>query len=95
MYTTGSVGCKPLEGKLSLGSQRRRASVDEELTTAAARLTRRQDEDSFTAAARVVVRIFIALHGREMLATILPRCERSDGKKGAETTTTSGTTERG
>jgi hypothetical protein len=56
-----------------------------ELTTAAARLTRRQDEDSFTGAARVVVRILIALHGREKLATILPRYERSSGKKAAET----------
>ena len=55
-----------------------------ELHTAAARLTRRQDEDSFASAARVVVRVLTALHGREKLATILPRYERSGGRKAAE-----------
>ena len=55
-----------------------------ELHTAAARLTHRQDEDSFANAARVVVRILTALHGRERLATILPRYERSGGRKAAE-----------
>lgn len=55
-----------------------------ELATAAARLTRRQDEDSFASAARVVVRILTALHGREKLATLLPRYERSGGRKATE-----------
>ncbi len=81
--------------KETLGQQNLQAPANEALTTAAARLTRRQDEDRFTAAARVVVRILIALHGREKLATILLRYERSDGEKGAETTTTGETTERG
>ena len=62
-----------------------------ELTTAAARLTRRQDEDSFAAAARVVVRILTALYGREKLATILPRFERTKSSKAAETTETTET----
>ena len=61
-----------------------------ELHTAAARLTRRQDEDNFAAAARVVVRILTALHGREKLATILPRFERTKSSKPAETPETSG-----
>lgn len=69
-----------------MGKQNLQAPANEVRTTAAARLTRRQDEDRFTAAARVVVRILIALHGREKLATILPRDERRDGEKGAETT---------
>ena len=72
--------------KEPVGQQNLQAPANEALTTAAARLTRRQDEDRFTAAARVVVRILIALHGRETLATILPRDERRDGKKAAETT---------
>ena len=69
-----------------MGKQNLQVPANEALTTAAARLTRRQDEDSFTASARIVVRILIALHGRETLATTLPRDERSDGEKGAETT---------
>ncbi len=76
-----------------MGKQNLQAPANEERTTAAARLTRRQDEDSFAAAARVVVRILTALHGPEKLATILARFERSDGEKAAETPPTSGTTE--
>ena len=44
--------------------------------TAAARLARRQAEAAFIAAMRVVVRILVALLGRETLATLLPRFER-------------------
>ena len=73
--------------KEPVGQQNLQAPANEALTTAAARLTRRQDEDRFTATARVVVRSRIALHGRETLATILPRDERSDGKKEAAETT--------
>ena len=67
-----------------------------ELHSAAALLTRRQDEASFGAAARVVVRILTALHGRDKLATILPRFEHPKSSKAAETTQTAetaGTTE--
>ena len=62
----------------------RSTTTSAELATAAARLTRRQDEDSFASAARVVVRVLTALHGREKLATLLPRYERSGGRKATE-----------
>lgn len=53
------------------------AALDDAVrATAAARLARRQAEDAFIAAMRVVVRILVALLGRETLATLLPRFER-------------------